>query len=244
MVRCILLVLELVYWTSVSWAEDLTISMAEIPNLTYYDKDYSLAGDFPKLLSLLDEYYEDGALILNAYPFARSINNVVAGLADAHVPLIKADTKANLNFRHVDETLLDVTFVIYSHRDNPVSKYDDFTKLTVDTVIGHKQFFEFPVQEVIDFETGLKKVTNKRSDAFIMEQDAVDALIRSHSYNSIHRAHFQTWPSTLIVSKSPRGELVNKLLGRAIINMKSDPRYPTLARRIHTPFEDWQPYAK
>ncbi|WP_420415432.1 substrate-binding periplasmic protein [Roseibium sp.] len=223
-------------------AEDLKISLAEIPHLSYYDKNHKLVGAFPVLLKLLDEHYAAGNFKLTAFPFGRSINNVIVGKADAHVPLINTGSDTEQPYQYVDEPLLTVTFVIYSHMDKPVSKTADLSQLSIDTVIGHQQFFNFPIGEVVDFQTGLKKVVNKRIDAFIMEQDAGDSLIRLNGYNTLHRAHFRTWDSSIVVARNGRGAELNAKLSAAIRNLKADPRYKDAAHAVHAPFKEWQPH--
>lgn len=223
-------------------AETIRISLAELPNLSFYNEEHRLVGPFPKLIELLDEYHVDGDFDVKAYPFGRSLNNIVAGIADAHIPLINTGTNKSLPFQYVDEPLLTVTFVLYSHMDNPIKPTDDLRNLVLDTMTGHAEFFDFPINEVVDVETGLRKLINRRTDGFIMEQDAIDALIRQRSYNTTHREHFRTWASSIVVAKSRHGNAVNRKLSAAIRKMRHDPRYQLLADRVHAPFRVWQPH--
>lgn len=223
-------------------AEDISISLAELPVHSFYNDRNELVGGFPELIRIVDEYYPDGTITQAAFPFGRSINNVAVEKFDAHVPLIRAGKSDELTFQYVDEPLLDVTFVIYSHKDAPVRHGDDLSKLAIDTKSGHARFFDFPINEVTSIVTGLRKLANKRSNAFIMEQDAVDKLITQFEMNSLHREKYATWDSSMIVAKSARGDTLNDALSAAIKAAKADPRYDPIARSIHVPYKHWQPY--
>lgn len=225
-------------------AEDIKISLAEIPKSSFYNEEHQLVGGFPELLRLVDQYYLEGNLVLEAFPFARSINNVLVNKHDAHVPLPGIDSalKDDSEFQFVDEPLLEVAFVIYSHKDNPITRHDNLHQLSIDTLIGHTDFFDFKVGTVVTFETGLKKVINKRVDAFIMEQDVVDRLIRDTNLIAIHRSLYAALPTSLIVSKSDRGNDLNRALSSAIRRAKNDPRYHPITQTIHKTYIDWQPY--
>ena len=107
---------------------------------------------------------------------------------------------------------------------------------------GHARFFDFPINEVTSIGTGLRKLANKRSNAFIMAQDAVDKLITQFEMNSLHREKYATWDSSMNVAKSARGDTLNDVLSAAIKAAKADPRYEPIARSIHGPYKHWQPY--
>ena len=181
-----------------SFGEDLKISLARVPGLTYVSDPTALDGPLPNLLSLVDKYYEDGSFDMQSYPFNRSISNVIEKRADVHAPLIRVAGDQPLEFRYVDEALLTVTFVIYSKKDTPLTADSDFSRYRVDTWIGHAEFFDFEVNEVTSIQSGLDRVSNGRSDALIMGQDPVDKLLRSTGkYDNIHRAHYANLDSAL-----------------------------------------------
>ncbi len=222
-------------------AANLTVSLAEIPGLAVSDGSGSAEGAMPRLLAIVDEYYEGGDFDFQVFPFGRSIQNVVTGKADVHAPLIDTGTGSPPDFQYISEPLLDVTFVIYSRRDAPLDASSDLSSLKVETMIGHSHFFDFAVDEVTSIEIGLKKLVNGRTDAFIMEQDAVDGLIKAQGMSDLHRAKYAVWDSTLIVPAGPEGDALNAALSAAVAKAKTDERYAVAAANVHAPFEDWQP---
>ncbi|WP_420415433.1 hypothetical protein [Roseibium sp.] len=239
--RNLILALGVVALAGTAQATDVKISLAELPNLSIKTADNKADGPYPNLLKLIDEYYEGGSFEMEIFAFGRSLNNIQTGAADAHVPLIQTASGDGPNFQYVDEPLWNVTFVVYSRKDNPISRDADFSKLKVDTLIGHEHFFDFKVGEVTSIETGLKKLVNKRTDAFIKEQDIVDSMIKANGYDTVHRALYEVWGSSMILPKTPAGDALNVAMTEAIRAAKKDERYKPTAEKVHNPYNDWQP---
>ena len=233
--------LALIWMSTSVAASELSVSLAELPGLAAQEPGGGVSGSLPKLIAIVDDHYPQADFALDVFPFARSIHNVSTGSADTHAPLINVGQVPNADFQYVNEPLLDVTFVIYSHKDAPVSDTSDFNALSVDTLIGHSQFFDFEIGEVKSLEIGLKKVAKKRIDALIMEQDAVDHLVKAMSMDVIHRAPYASWGSAMIVQKGPAGDKLNADLSAAIKKAKQDPRYAEASNAVHKPYDDWQP---
>lgn len=233
--------LSLIGCMTPAFASNISVSLAEIPGTVNKEAGGAASGNLPDLLALIDEYYLEGDFEYGVYPFGRSINNVTAGRADAHAPLINTGSGDAPDFQYVREPIAQVTFVIYSNKSNPVTADADFSTLNVETMIGHAHFFGFPVSESASIESALKKVETGRVDAYIMAQDAVDGLIRAEGFEAVHRAKYATWGSSLLVAQGPDGDALNETISGAIKAAKADPRYQGAAEQMHAPYSDWQP---
>ncbi|MGE0087765.1 MAG: hypothetical protein AB7S75_25415 [Desulfococcaceae bacterium] len=230
-------------------ARDLTVSMAQLPVLIE-DKD---TGAFVDLVRALDEVYTEGEIIREVYPFKRSLDNVIKGKADFHIPLIKNPLipEDKLPFRYSSLPTGPVAFVIYSHKDKPLTR-EDIVKTggensarfpyKIHTMPGHTELFIFPTVENFDFEKGLKMVLTKRVDALILPQEECDSIIRKLQIKDIHRSLYYEFDSMIVVSKDKKGEETDRILTDALKKLKSDGRLDRLNENIHKSYMDWQPY--
>ncbi len=235
--------------TSAAKAGDLKASMAQLPVLIEDEN----TGAFVDLVRALDEVYTEGKIIREVYPFKRSLDNVIKGKADFHIPLIKNPLipEDKLPFRYSSLPTGPVAFVIYSHKDSPLTKEDiakaggknstDFS-YKIHTVPGHTELFIFPTVENFDFENCLKMVVMKRIDAVILPQEESDSIIRKLQIKDIHRSLYYEFDSMIVVSKDKRGEEVDRIITDALKKLKSDGRLDQLNENIHKPYIDWQPY--
>lgn len=98
-------------------AQDLTVS---IPNLGD-NTTASRSNFYMQLAEGLDELYEDGHIIIRIRPFSRSVREVTQGLSDIHLPLICSDTRSYPYFDFTSETISQVTFGLYSHKENKIT---------------------------------------------------------------------------------------------------------------------------
>ncbi len=232
-------------------AHDLTASMADIPGLVE-DKD---TGAFVELVKAIDEVYTDGKIIRKVYPFKRSIRNVEDETADFHIPLLKNPfiSLDSLPYRYISVRNGIVTFVIYSHKDNPITKQNielankDKTKsfpYKIETLRGHKELFNFEISEINQFYSGLAKVVLGRTDAFIMPQEECDAIIRNKKLWDLHREKYADFDDMIIVKKGKKGDDIDKIISDALNRLESDGRLKEIYYNIHKPYIEWQPYLK
>ncbi|QTA82784.1 Uncharacterized protein dnl_51680 [Desulfonema limicola] len=230
-------------------ARDLVASMGQLPVLIE-DKD---KGPFVELVKAIDDVYTKGKIIREVYPFKRSLANVVDGKADFHIPLIKNPlvSEDTLPFRYSSIPTGPVAFVIYSHKDNPLTKQDisdaaDSRDIPfpyqIDTLQGHADFFNFPVVENYDFESALKRVSIKRIDAIIMPQEECDSIIKKMKIKDIHRALYYEFDSMIILPKGIQGSETDLIITNALKQLKSEGQLEKINEKIHKPYIDWQPY--
>ena len=235
--------------TSAATAGNLKASMAKLPVLIEDEN----TGGFVELVKALDEVYAEGEILREVYPFKRSLDNVIKGKADFHIPLIRNPLipEDKLPFRYSSLPTGPVAFVIYSHKDNPLAKEDiakaggknppDFP-YKIHTVPGHTELFVFPTVENFDFENCLKMVVMKRIDAVILPQEEADFIIRKLGIKEIHRSLYYEFDSMLVVAKDKRGEEIDRILTEALKKLKADGRLDRINENIHSPYRDWQPY--
>lgn len=112
------------------------------------------------------EVYEEGSLSFARYPFPRSIQNIVKGKKDFHMPLLKNPLlpEDSLPFRYSTASFAEVTFVIYSHKKNPISRHD-LNKVTYKLQQRHLKLLDFSKEETNKMTAVLGK-TFKRWNAF------------------------------------------------------------------------------
>ena len=225
-----------------SAAEDLSASLALIPGHAFLNEQGEPEGGFVELVKLMDEFYEAGDIKIALYPFKRSINNVVIGEADFHVPLIKPDiNQVDRPFDYASTCFTKVSFVLYTRATVDLD-VNDLDALNIETQRGHKEYFDFDIDEVDSIDQGMKKMLSARTDGFIMEQDAVDAYIRENEIDKVRRKHFATWDSCIVISKDEKGRQVNAILSTLLSSLEKDGRFREVVANIHKPYVDWQPY--
>lgn len=185
--------------------------------------------------------------------YLKGENSEQKEIPDFHIPLIKNPLipESSLPFRYSSLPTGPVAFVIYSHKDNPITKQDiekaaDKSKsdfhYKIDTLQGHTELFDFPAVENYDFESALKRVIIKRIDAAIMPQEECDSVIRKLKLKDIHRELYYEFDSMIVVSKDKHGDEIDKILTDALKKLKADGRLDKINEKIHKSYIDWQPH--
>jgi len=101
-------------------------------------------GVFVDIIRAIDSVYE-GNIERSVYPFPRSLNNVISEKADFHLPMIrnKLVPVESLPYAYTTEKMGYVCFVIYSHKDNPITvkKLQETKKMDFERVFTHNTIF-------------------------------------------------------------------------------------------------------
>ena len=239
----LLLVSVLLILSAKTFATDLRASLANLPIHSQLNPLGKPHGGFVDIVRAIDEVYNEGHISINIYPFARSLNNVVKGKADFHLPLIRLPhiAESSLPYAYVSEPVTQVSFVLYSYSQRAVLNMETPGLYRIATMQGHSHFFPFDVTPLSDIETGIKLVAAQRIDGFIMEQDAVDAYIRQARVSNIRRTLFVTLDSCIVIAKGARGQAVDKIISRALKTLKSTGQLAEINATIHQPYNPWQP---
>ncbi|MBN2062892.1 MAG: hypothetical protein JW882_20990 [Deltaproteobacteria bacterium] len=225
---------------------DLKASMAFLPDiLETPDK-----GVFVDLIKMIDSVY-DGNIERSVYPFPRSIENVISGKADFHMPMLRnklVSTDA-LPYTYTTEKMGDVCIIIYSHKDNPITlekilqaKGKDPYPYTIECMGGFTDYFDCPISESIGVENSLKKVNLKRIDALLFAQEECDFVIKQFKLKNIHRELYDKFDDVFVIPKGEKGNEINNALSECLVKLKSDGKMQEMHLKVHLPFQEWQPH--
>jgi polar amino acid transport system substrate-binding protein len=228
-------------------AKDLTASLALLPGLI----DSADKGPFVDLVKAIDSVYTGGKIKIETYPFARSVDNVVKGKADFHIPTIRnrALSETSLPYRFTTEKIGSVAIVIYSNAEKPVTKKmitDALAKkgkfpYTVELPPGIESLFGIPGTASVDLMSSLQKIEKKRLDALVWAQEEVDAAIKHAKIKTIQREHWADYEDSIIITKGPQGDATDKILSDALKKLRSTKQLQALYSKVHRPYSDWQP---
>jgi polar amino acid transport system substrate-binding protein len=226
---------------------DLLASMANLPGLA----EPPGKGGFVELVKSLDEVYTDGTITIEIYPFSRSVQNVIDGKVDFHVPTLRNPviSEEKLPYRTVTESMGIVVFVCYSNIDNIITRKEIMEArdkggkfpYVIDAPGGLEGNFTIPVIPSNDLSVSFQKLQNKRIDAVLWAQEESDLTVRELKLNKIYRSHYADFEDAIIIPKGPEGEKTDKILSKALKKIKASGRQQELYKDIHVPYQDWQP---
>jgi len=228
-------------------SKDLTASLASIPGLI----DSPEKGPFVDVIKLIGGAHTGGKIKIEVYPFARSVDNVIKGKSDFHVPTIRnrAISEANLPYRFTTEKIGTVSFVIYSNKEKPITKKMSADAVaqngkfpyTIEVPAGLEGIFGFPVLSSNDVASSLQKIEKKRVDALLWAQEEVDFALKNMKLKTIRRELWMDLDDSIIIPKGPRGDTVDEILSSAIKKVKASNQLQPLYLKVHRPYDDWQP---
>jgi polar amino acid transport system substrate-binding protein len=243
------LLLFVFFLTAPEESKDLIVSLAELPGLA----DTPDKGAFVDLVKAMDEVYTEGKIKIELFPFAHSVNNVLEGKADFHIPTVR-NLKIDQSlkpYNTVIEKMGTVYFVIYSNIDKKITKkmLDDaivnIKKETfpykIEIPSGIESEFPFPGISQNSVEQGLKKVESKRIDALVWAQEEVDFTLKKLKIKNINRTLWMGFEDAIIIAKGAEGDKMNKLLSDLLKKLQKSGRLEQIYSKIHLPYDDWQP---
>lgn len=227
-------------------SKDLQGSLAYLPDILESPEK----GVFVDLVKAIDQEYDGGAIVIQVYPFNRSVDNVVKGKADFHMPMLKNPLipEKDLPFRYVSVPIGKVVIVLYSRKDNIITaemiekaKGLDKFPYKIETDAGVTNFFEFPTIGSSSIEQSFRKLAKGRIDGFLFAQEESDFTLKKINENNIHREFFKEYDDVIIIPKGPEADEVNKILSDALNKLEASGRLLELHNKIHVPYQDWQP---
>ena len=232
--------------SSPAMSRDLKASLAFLPEILESPEK----GVFVDFVKAIDEVYTGGKIDIQVYPFNRSVENVINGKADFHLPMIKNPIipESKLPFRHVSAKTGVVVMVLYSRKDNiitaeMINKAKDLKEFPykVETDAGIKDFFEFPVIGSSSIEQSFAKLLKGRIDAFLFAQEESDFALKKMNVKDVHREFFKDYDDVIIIPKGPEWDEVDQILTDALNKLKASGKLEALHDKIHVPYQDWQP---
>jgi polar amino acid transport system substrate-binding protein len=227
-------------------AQELKVSMAFLPGiLETPDK-----GVFVDLIKAIDDVFE-GNIQRRVYPFPDSIGNVVSGKADFHLPMIrnKVVPEESLPYAYTTEKMGDVYFVIYSHKDNPIT-FERIQKakntkpfpLRIESEGGFLDYFDFPISESSGVKDSLQKVNFKLVNAFIFAQEECDFTVKQLKLKNVHREQYDRFDDVFVIPKGAKGKEIDAILSTCLQKLRSSGKLQTLHEKVHVPYQVWQPH--
>lgn len=225
---------------------DMSASMAAIPGLI----DPPGKGIFVDLVRAILAHTGAHADVV-VLPWPRSVDSVVAGRTDFHVPAIRLpiDKNQHLPYRFMTEKIGKVSFVIYSNAQKPLTRKMLMDALhsserypyTIETILPAENLFEFPCLSTSDIANSLRKVQMGRVDAMVWAQEESDLVIRQQKLNGIHRELLGEYEDTFVVAANAHGDEVDKILTETIKKMRFSGELAALYEKLHRPYDNWQP---
>ncbi|MBK1619410.1 hypothetical protein CKO42_13360 [Lamprobacter modestohalophilus] len=226
----LLVICSLITWLlacpTTGLARDYRLNVGQLP-LYAETKDRGILID---VIKAMDEEYQAGRLIIEVYPFERSIHNVAQGLADLHFPIVgSADWgpeagpyEEQLRARGLRRSTCSLTkshFALYRHRDRPpldLTRLDDYR---IETDAGHRSFFEIPIQGTTCLPCSVEKLSAKRIDGLVFASREIDLMIREAGLTNIARQNFRIFGSKFILPNTAEGAQTDAMLCEVIGRM-------------------------
>jgi len=228
-------------------SRDMVVSVAYLPNISESpDK-----GVFIDLIKAMGETYTEGTFKISVFPFNRSIDNVVNGKADFHIPMLRNPNipEEKLPFRYASVSMGKVYFVIYSHKDKPITKemlekaksVNPFPYKIV-MLRGLENFSSFPVEaSESSLEQMMQMVDKKRIDAVVHAQEEADFVLEQLKLKDIHRDFYDSFDDVVIIPKGEQGDAVDRVVSQSLKTLAANGRLEELHSKVHVPYKDWQP---
>jgi polar amino acid transport system substrate-binding protein len=226
--------------------QTLRASLAQIPGLA----DSPEQGVLVDIVRAIDEVWEDGTIEIVVFPFGRSIQNVVRGEADFHIPGFVANTvdpSLPTPLARCPVPLGEVEIVIYSHENNPISREDIEAAMAAGgrfpyvIEAGIQEMFAFPTVSSSSTDQSLRKVQAGRVDAYLWPPEA-DILVRDLGLDRLHREFLDRYDDPIIVANTEAGREVSEILAEALTILQQQGRLEGLHAPMHMPFTEWQPH--
>jgi polar amino acid transport system substrate-binding protein len=211
---------------------DITITISQIP---------PLSKEFHELVNLMQKEYKDGKfIILGEFPYVRSVNNIIIGKADLHMPALYNEVaKKNVkDYIFSTENLTIAPFVLYAKKNVAGLNAKTAYKFRMCTDRGHVQYFDFKIEPVDNYESTLEMVNIGRMDGFIFSMVTVDPLLKKSGLKNIKRVLYQNVEVKMIFPNNKRGQEIDKIVSPIIRVLKKKGVCPVLLEPAF--YTDWQ----
>jgi polar amino acid transport system substrate-binding protein len=231
-------------------AKDLKASLALLPGLA----DTPEKGAFVAVVKAMGEVYPDGKISIELFPFARSMDNVLHGRADFHIPCFRNPEvdQSKLPYSTVTVKIGTLCMVIYSNEEKPMTakllteaiadyKNGKAFPYKIEGAAGIESQYPFPVISSAFVDQSLKKTALKRIDAVVWAQEECDLTIKAFKLGNIHREAWRGFEDVIVIANGPEGERINTLLSSLLNQLRDSGKLADLYSKIHLPYNDWQP---
>jgi len=178
-------------------------------------------------------------LVIERFPFKRSLRLAVNGEVDFHFPLIRDPDldSGELPFAYSSERITTINFVLYS-RTGETLDLSQPDKLRLATHSGHANLFSFDLEEDFSVEGSLMKLKSGRIDGYIFADNAADPLIQELGLTGIQRQLYKVYDVHAVLERSDRGDEADEFITQAMIKARQG-ELSAYAKGI--PYSNWQP---
>ena len=177
-------------------------------------------------------------LVIERFPFKRSIRLAATGQVDFHFPLIMDPEvdQSSLPFDYSSERIGSVNFVLYTREGETVDmSHPENYRLS--TFGGHAELFPFAIEEDYSVEGSLMKLKTGRIDGYIFADSGGDPALIELGLSGIHRTFYKTYAVHAVLPRSERGEQADAFISQAVaLSREANGQLVFL----DLPFEDWQ----
>lgn len=216
--------------------DKIRISIAQLP-IAAESKEKGVYIDLLKAVSRVTGV----SINIQVVPFARSLQYVIDGRVDAHIPLIRSlyhKTPPPYDLSSV--ALHSVNFVLYTNKDKPLNM-GNLQACIIETDTAHVNYFNFDILPSSCIECSLKKVNAGRIDGFIFADSVTDGLVRKNALPHIRRQLYRVYDAMIILPKGRGGGEVDQFLFKAVEKLKSTGEYQKIMGPLDIPYDPWQP---
>jgi polar amino acid transport system substrate-binding protein len=219
-------------------AETLRVSVAEFP-------DHLYTPTLIEMLKYAATKTPGVGLEISTAPFARSLDAVIEGRADMHLPLIRPPHPEGLPFAVTEASIAPAPFVLYTNKDKPIdmAALKEPGKYKIETDVAHVSYFDFPVVGGANAESSLMKVDAGRIDGYIFAGTTSDAVIQALGLKNIHRTLYKTFDVVGVLPKEAHGGPADRWFTAALAAAHDDPAFIALGKKLNSGYRgpDWQP---
>jgi polar amino acid transport system substrate-binding protein len=219
-------------------AETLRISVAGFPDQIY-------TPTMIEMIKYAATKTPGVSLEVSTAPFARSLDAVLEGAADMHLPLIRPLHPEGLPFAVTEASIAPAPFVLYSNKDKPIdmAALAEPGKYKIETDVAHVSYFDFPVVGGANAASSLKKVDAGRIDGYIFAGTTSDAVVQALGLKNLHRTLYKTFDVVGVLPKAGRGGRADRWFDTAMAAVHDDPTFVALGKKLNSGYRgpDWQP---
>jgi hypothetical protein len=219
---------------------DRIVSVAEAPNSAELGAEKH--GVLIELIHALDKVTHTKTKIV-IRPFERSLKETAAGLADCHVPLIRANgvpPPEGLEYLEGVELPGGISFVIYSRKQHPLDANTVMMAKRVEIEPGHQLFFPFKVEVTHCIACSLDKLLLGRLDALIIPSNVIDPMLKQAKYKVIHRALYKKYPVSALAPATKDNTAIRRYFIEGLKLLSQSGEFSKILNGPDS-YSDWQP---
>ncbi len=226
--------------SSEAQARDIKIFVAKLPAIAE-SKDKGILIDYIKAMQ---KVYKEGKITYEVLPFRRSLEMVIAGHGDIHVPILKdpSKTEKELGFAYSESNIWDVIFALYTNKSNKEISAKNVKNYNVETEGSTVQFFQKEsLKSSTCIDCSLKRVNSGKIDGFVFAAKECDDIISKNKLNNIERSVFREFEGKFVLHLGPQKDEVDKILTKIVEKTKETGDYQKTIGQINKYYETWKP---